>query len=469
MADVAVEVPGVSHLRKLGGGTSSVVYEGVQDAFARPVAVKVVHGQFDRAALERFKRECLAVGAVSHHPNIITVFDANVTSDGEPYLIMELFPRGSFAALLAERGPRPLDEVLSIGIALCGALETAHLAEVFHRDVKPENVLVGEAGEPVLADFGVAVAGAQSGTPELAFTTVHAAPEVLIDQPDPTTAADVYSLGSTLYELLAGAPAFPARDGEPLLAHYRRIAAGPLPPIPRGDVPAIAFEVLEAAMARAPEDRPTMLDLAHRMGEVQDRLEQVRTATVVLYPGPAGGPDAGPPSWTVAPEPRSAAAGTLVVDRRKVEEAPGPGRRSKAPRIIVGGAAVAATILVAAAFVTRSHGNPPTPPTTVPASSTPGPATTVPPNLIPTGVSVTATTAGHLEVRWAAPAQGPPLRYSIVYSAPAQKAQTKDVPGTATTASLDGAAPPWCVRVLAIFRSPTGPDFTQGQSERACA
>lgn len=471
---MAVEVPGISDLRPLGSGSFSVVYEGVQDAFNRPVAVKVVQGRFDREAMQHFQEECLAVGPLSSHPNIITVFNTEVTSDGEACLVMELFPNGSLAARLEHDGPRPLDEVLRDGVALCGALETAHRAGVFHRDVKPENVLVASRGEPVLADFGVAVAGAQKATAQQAFTDVHAAPEILIDGPEPTAAVDVYALGSTLYELLAGAPAFPRRSSESRLGHHRRIAGDAVPPIPRGDVPDIVFEVIEAAMAKLPERRPSVVQLASWLGHVQQQLGQPRSEPVVMEPGVDEGPFADLP-WPV-PRRRDASGGTVVLEpKRRIAQPTGPDlgdvpptQSKRAQLAIVGGALLGAIGIVAIAVVVEANEPDAPPPTTT--SVTGLPSTTmeiVSSDLKPTGVSVSATGTGHLEVQWARPAQGAPIRYEVVFLDAGGKAQLRDVSGTATSAAIDGASPTTCVRVNAVFPSPTS-GFVQGQSEPAC-
>ncbi len=184
---MAMEIPGVEDLTEIGRGGMAVVYKGRQPTFSRDVAVKVVTvAGVDERLRHRFEQELQAVGALSEHPNIITVHGAGETSDGLPYLIMGFQPAGSLADRLRTRGPVPWAEVADIGVKMAGALESAHRAGVLHRDIKPENILVSSFGEPVLADFGIArleggahltASGMVTGTP------AHTAPEALQGQP----------------------------------------------------------------------------------------------------------------------------------------------------------------------------------------------------------------------------------------------------------------------------------------------
>ena len=113
---------------------------------------------------------------------------------------------------------------------LCGALETAHRTGTLHRDIKPANVLVNDYGEPQLSDFGTAriAGGYKTMTGFFTGTLSYTAPEVLAGNP-PTAAADVYSLGATIYALIAGNPPHERKTGEELIAHYLRITSTPVP------------------------------------------------------------------------------------------------------------------------------------------------------------------------------------------------------------------------------------------------
>lgn len=189
------------------------MYRARQSAFDRDVAIKVMSVSDDDAAAERFAVECSAIGALSGHPNIVTVYETGTTDDGLPYIVMELLPGGSLGDRLHARGPLDWKEVASLGVKLGGALESAHRAGVLHRDVKPENVLLSRFGDAKLADFGMACFRLADDEADTRVTTLaHAAPEVVAGG-RATPSADIYSLASTLHTLLSGRAPFVADGG----------------------------------------------------------------------------------------------------------------------------------------------------------------------------------------------------------------------------------------------------------------
>lgn len=267
-------IEGLSNLRELGRGGFGVVYQAHQPAFGRDVAVKVIPGGVDADAIARFERECRATGSVSGHPNIVRVHDAGVTADGDPYLVMDLLGGGTLAARVRRDGPVDAAAALSIGVGLAGALETAHRAGVIHRDVKPENVLFSDFGEPQLVDFGIARMqdAYETRTGTVSATLAHAAPEVIAGEPA-TARSDIYSLGSVLFFALRGEAAF-ARAGEASLAPMiARISSDPVPDLRPHGVPDAVAAVIERAMAKSPADR---YESAEAMGEA---LRQAGVAT----------------------------------------------------------------------------------------------------------------------------------------------------------------------------------------------
>jgi len=200
------QIPGYRDLAPLGTGGFSEVYRAYQDRFDRWVAVKVLtFALADDRAQRRFLRECQVAGRLSAHPNIVTVYDADLAPDGRPYISMELFERGSIGDRLRRSGRFEVADALRVAISLAGALESAHRAGVVHRDVKPGNVLLAAYGQPALTDFGLSVLAERQ---ELsvgidALTPYHAAPEVL-ERTSVGAPSDVYSLASTTYAMLAG-------------------------------------------------------------------------------------------------------------------------------------------------------------------------------------------------------------------------------------------------------------------------
>ena len=259
--------PGYADAAEIGVGTLSTVYRATETETGRLVALKQLNERdASRAALESFQRESRALGALSSHPNIVTLYRSFELPDGRPVLVLELC-QGS----LADRASMPVTEVVSLGIKLAGALETAHRAQILHRDVKPQNILITEFGEPALADFGVAMlqSATQTTTGLFDFTTLHVAPELLEGAPA-TPATDVYELASSMYQLLAGQSAFRAFAGESPASIILRILRDPVQPLTQAEVPVALSDLLLAAMAKQQSERPpTALEFAHALAEIE--------------------------------------------------------------------------------------------------------------------------------------------------------------------------------------------------------
>ncbi len=252
----APTIDGMDGLVEIGRGGFALVYRAHQAAFRRDVAIKVLtRSGLDADDKRRFERECQAMGLLSDHPGIVTLYDAGFTDDGRPYMVMAHVGGGSLADHLATDGPMSWAEVSKLGVRLSGALETAHRAAVLHRDIKPANILRSDYGEQ-LSDFGIAriAGGHETRSGVITASLAHAAPEIL-DGSRPTIQADVYSLGSTLYEAAMGQAAFVRDTDESLLPLIRRVVTDPVPDMEVGGVPGPLARVIEVAMAKDPEDR----------------------------------------------------------------------------------------------------------------------------------------------------------------------------------------------------------------------
>jgi serine/threonine protein kinase len=248
-------VPGYRDLTRIGHGGFSVVYRAVQESFERDVALKLltIVGP-DEDARRRFVREVRLSGRLSDHPHVVTVLDTGTTAAGRPFLAMDLYDGGSMKQWLNRRGPLSGVQAAGVGAKIADALHAAHALGVLHRDVKPNNILVSRYGEPALADFGVSwlLDASNSSSVLDVFSPQHAAPE-LMTRGVPTASSDVYALGSTLYELVAGRPPFFAPGQDVRRTIYLALSE-PAPRLRCPDLPGFG-EVIERAMAKEPEDR----------------------------------------------------------------------------------------------------------------------------------------------------------------------------------------------------------------------
>ncbi len=255
-------------LHEIGRGGFGVVYRAIQTDFARTVAVKAIVTPIDLKLLSRFDHERRAMGALSGHPYIVTVFSGGLSRTGYPYIIMEFLEGGSLADII-ERRPFSWRDAAGIGRKIGQALHGAHGAGVLHRDVKPENILLSQYGEPKLGDFGLArLEGATKTTTGIVTASLaHAAPEVLAGH-NPSVSSDIYSLGSTVYALIAGVPPFVRPDDSSLAPIVRRIREDPVPDLRAAHVPDPVCRVIERALAKDPKMRhPSAADLSRELAE----------------------------------------------------------------------------------------------------------------------------------------------------------------------------------------------------------
>ncbi|MGW5572584.1 protein kinase domain-containing protein [Nocardia thailandica] len=286
---------GLTHATEVGRGGFGVVYRCLQEALDRVVAVKVLSSELEEESRERFLREEQAMGRLSGHPNIVDILQVDVTPTGLPLIVMPYATRGSLEQLIHDHGPLSWSDTLRVGVKLAGAIESAHRAQVLHRDVKPANVLLSAYGEPQLTDFGIAriPGGFRTSSQLITGSPAFTAPEVLKGG-DPTVRSDVYGLGATLFALLTGHAAFERQVGEKVVAQFLRITTQPVPDLREFDIPADVAAAIEAAMAPEPADRPAsaaafgelLRDVQRAHGEVPDDMALLET-------GPALDPAAG--------------------------------------------------------------------------------------------------------------------------------------------------------------------------------
>ncbi|KAA9107853.1 serine/threonine-protein kinase [Microbacterium rhizomatis] len=268
-------LPGLDYVRPLGSGGFADVFLYQQDMPRRSVAVKVLPSDVrDPELLRMFNAEADVLAHLSAHPSIVTVYQAGISADGRPYIVMEYCPGSLAQRYRLER--IPVDEVLAIGVRMAGALESAHRAGLIHRDIKPSNILTTSFGSPVLADFGISSSLARTPGGEMfAMSVPWSAPEVIAEQTTGSVASEVWSLGATVYSLAAGHSPFERRsvDGSGQNSREqlrKRIARASYTPIPRADLPDALQAVLARAMERDPRRRqPSAAAFGEELRSVQ--------------------------------------------------------------------------------------------------------------------------------------------------------------------------------------------------------
>jgi serine/threonine protein kinase len=349
---------------RIAAGGMGVVWEGRDELLGRRVAVKQVLLQPGlseaeaRLARDRVIREA-RITARLHHPHAVTIYD--VVDDGDyPCLIMQFVPSNSLNGLLLDRGTLPTSEVGRIGADLAAALQAAHEVGIVHRDVKPGNVLITEDGSAKLTDFGISHATGDvtlTSTGMVSGTPAYLAPEVARGGTS-GFAADVFSLGATMYASLEGTPPF-GLEPNPMAVLYRVATGYIIPPRRSGSLTPLLLHM----MAPDPADRPTMAEVSRTLS--RPTIETPPPAARPITPRRPPPPDVSGQTLPVSrsdltaaklstsepgtAEPRSVRTAALAEPtnstRTKVPEpADTPPRR----RSLTAGVAVAAVVLVAA-------------------------------------------------------------------------------------------------------------------------
>ena len=269
--------------RTLGRGGMAAVYLARDGELQRPVALKVLAGGLgdDGSFRERFLREARLAARLSHS-NVVQVFDAG-EADGQPYIVMEYVQGETVADVVARRGKVSPPEAVEIVAQACDGLQHAHEHGLVHRDVKPQNLLVREDGCVKVADLGIARAPESTHLTErgtILGTAAYLSPEQAAGE-EVTAAADVYSLGAVLYELLTGRTPYRFSSLAELAAKQ---ASGEIVP-PRDLEPAISDRleaVVMRCLARDPGFRP---DSAAELGaELRGALDERRAPTAATTP-----------------------------------------------------------------------------------------------------------------------------------------------------------------------------------------
>ena len=264
---------------ELGRGATAVVYLGEDEFNDRKVAIKVVTPDEGMGAEEarRFEKlflnEAAMVGKMSH-PNIVGVYDAVIDGDNR-YIVMEYVGGGSLKKFCTETNLLPVRQAVLIIFKACRALDYAFQNGVIHRDIKSANILLSERDDIKISDFGTAQISQATHTQIDGFvgSPAYMAPEQINEEP-PSVQTDIYSLGVTMYELLAGRLPFQAANSVAMINKILNDTATPLKTI-RPDIPDELVAIVEKAMARDPAKRyPAWYAMARDLADTFPQLEK---------------------------------------------------------------------------------------------------------------------------------------------------------------------------------------------------
>jgi hypothetical protein len=267
-------------LEVVGQGGMGIVLRARDTKLERVVAIKVLAAPLaaSGAARQRFAREARAAAAVRDEH----VIDIHAVCDdpARPYLVMEYVEGCTLEGLLHRGGPLEVKEVLRIGVQVASGLAAAHKQGLVHRDVKPANILLENGVQRVkLTDFGLARAAADASLTEtglIAGTPLYMAPEQAAGEPiDART--DLFSLGSVLYEMCTGRPAFRAPTTVAVLRRVCRETPRPIREV-NPDVPEALCRLIERLHAKKPADRPASAkEVADQLARLLAQLSEPRT------------------------------------------------------------------------------------------------------------------------------------------------------------------------------------------------
>jgi serine/threonine protein kinase len=356
-------------LEPIGGGAMGTVWRAQDEMLGRTVAIKelLLPHDHDEHRTEEAKNRAMRearIAARLQHSHAITVF-AVLEEEDRPWLVMEYLASKSFAVLIQDE-PVSVDDAIRIGAQISSALAGAHRAGIVHRDVKPANILVSDDGTAKITDFGISRAIGDvklTATGEIAGTPAYLAPEVARGE-DADFAADVFSLGATLYAAVEGQPPYGTADN-PIALLYKA-SSGEIEPPAKAER---LTPLLERMLATDPAGRPSMDEVEQ---ELRALLPDAEPGAAVLA---ATLPETEPAAVPTVP----AVPATVAVPPPAEVAAVTPGARKGLIAVGAGAALLCVAVVVAILLVVRQKtptdtAAPPVSSPSVSASVTPPPS-----------------------------------------------------------------------------------------------
>jgi WD40 repeat protein/serine/threonine protein kinase len=276
MADRCGQLLGNYRLvRLLGRGGFADVYLGEHLYLGTEAAIKVLHTHLASEDWEGFRKEARIIAGLVH-PHIVRLLDFDV-QEGVPFLVMAYAPNGTLRRRHPRGTPVPVATVVSYARQAASALQYVHERKLIHRDVKPENLLVGAEGEVLLSDFGMAImaqSSCQSNMQAIGGTVAYMAPEQVQSKPGP--ASDQYALGVVVYEWLTGERPF---DGSFTEVATKHVLMEP-PPL-RVRVPGIAPAIEEVVLCALAKDQTRRFRSVQEFAQALEQAAGAEQATVL--------------------------------------------------------------------------------------------------------------------------------------------------------------------------------------------
>ena len=272
---------------RLGGGGMGTVYRARDTRLSRDVAIKVINTEIagDAERVARFHREARAVAALNH-PGIVTIHDTG-EEHGTPYIVTELVDGTTLRTLLADENGLGTRRVIEIGSQVAEALAAAHGADITHRDVKPENIMVTRTGRVKLLDFGLAQAPANDANQSQTMTALLTEVGTVLGTPaymSPEqvrgegldSRSDIFSLGVVLYEMTIGGRPFGGPTPADVVSAVLRTDP---PPLSESSVPPALRLIIERCLRKRPDERfQSAADLAFALSSLAARPSAIREA-----------------------------------------------------------------------------------------------------------------------------------------------------------------------------------------------